>query len=116
MKCVVDGTLVLWGAGAYVVAPTALGVLSALVFWLRRNMLLGNAIGSAVIAVVMIFHILQFLANALGANSTILDLSDTWLPMGVLVVLGWVDVLLLFFIGGAVESRVKRRIIRPEDF
>jgi hypothetical protein len=30
--------------------------------------------------------------------------------------MGWVDVLILFFISGAVEDRVKRRFINPDDF
>ncbi|MFN3704390.1 MAG: hypothetical protein ACK4WM_00105 [Thermoflexales bacterium] len=111
-----DVALMIWGLGVYVLAPTLLGALSALAFWLRRNMLLGNAIGSTVIAVVMIFHILQFLANTFNASSTILDLNDAWLPLGALVITGWVDVLLLFVVGGIVESRVKHRMISPEDF
>jgi hypothetical protein len=42
--------------------------------------------------------------------------NNILLPLGVLVFLGWLDVLILFFLSGAVENRVKKRIINPDDF
>ena len=102
-----------WWGLIYVLLPTALGALAGLPFWLRRRVLLGNAVGSTVIAVVMIAFILQLIFSQL-ANG-FLTQADL-LPVGVLVVAGWVDVLLMFFLSGAVEDRVKRRIIRPDDF
>ncbi|MCS7054962.1 MAG: hypothetical protein NZM18_02135 [Thermoflexales bacterium] len=102
-----------WWGLIYVLLPIALGTIAALPFWLKRRVLLGNAIGSAVIAVIMIAFIIQLFAGLLSAG--FLAQADL-LPVGALVVIGWIDVLVLFFLSGAVESRVKQRIINPDDF
>lgn len=102
-----------WWGLIYVLLPVALGAGAALPFWLKRRMLLGNAIGSTVIAVVMIAFIIQLFASLLSAG--FLSQADL-LPVGALVLVGWVDVLILFFLSGAVENRVKRRIVNPDDF
>lgn len=110
MDLVLD--LAWWGL-VYVLLPVALGSIAALPFWLKRRMLLGNAIGSTVIAVVMIAFIIQLFASLL---STGFLSQASLLPVGALVLVGWVDVLILFFLSGAVENRVKRRIVNPDDF
>ncbi|GIV84506.1 MAG: hypothetical protein KatS3mg052_1513 [Candidatus Roseilinea sp.] len=102
-----------WWGLVYMLLPVALGSLAALPFWLKRRVLLGNAIGSTVIAVVMIAFILQLFASLI---STGFLSPENLLPVGALVFVGWVDVLILFFLSGAVENRVKRRIINVEDF
>lgn len=104
----------LWWALVYGVFPIALGSLVALPFWLKRRMVIGNAAGSTAIAIIMTGLILQFLASALS-ETALLDTQEWLLPMGVLVVAGWIDVLVMFFIGGFVESRVQSHIARPED-
>jgi hypothetical protein len=105
---------VLWGALIYVLLPTALGSAAALWFWLKRRMIIGNAIGSAVIAVIMIVFIVQRFADSFTQTATQPD--AIFIPLLVLVGLGWLDVLIMFFISGAVEDRVKRRIVNPDDF
>ena len=102
-----------WWGLIYVLFPTALGALAGLPFWLRRRVLLGNAVGSTVIAVVMIAFILQLIFSRLADG---FFARAELLPAGLLVAAGWVDVLLMFFLSGAVEDRVKRRIIKPDDF
>jgi hypothetical protein len=102
-----------WWGLIYVLLPVALGTLAALPFWWKRRMLLGNALGSAAIAIVMIVFILQVFAS--GISSGFLT-QDSLAPLGVLVILGWVDVLILFFVSGAVEERVKKRVVNPDDF
>lgn len=102
-----------WWGLVYVLLPVTLGAIAALPFWLKRRMLLGNAIGSTVIAVVMIAFIIQLFASLIATG---LPSQANLLPVGALVLVGWVDVLILFFLGGAVENRVKRRVINPDDF
>ncbi|MCS6773255.1 MAG: hypothetical protein RMM31_06685 [Anaerolineae bacterium] len=104
----------LWWVLVYGLFPIALGSLVALPFWLKRRMVVGSAAGSAAIAIVMTALILQFLVSALS-ESALLDTQAWLLPMGALVVAGWVDVLVMFFIGGFVESRVRSRVVRPDD-
>ncbi|MCL6509137.1 MAG: hypothetical protein K6U78_00465 [Anaerolineae bacterium] len=110
MDLVLD--LAWWGL-VYVLLPTALGSAAALPLWLKRRVLLGNAIGSAIIAVVMIIYIIQFFVSLLSVG--FLTQTDL-LPIGLLVLVGWADVLILFFLSGAVENRVKRRVVNPDDF
>lgn len=105
---------VLWGALIYVLVPVVLGALVAVWFWRKRRMIIGNAIGSGVIAITMIVFIVQVFAASTNANS--LDPNAMLLPLGGLVALGWVDVLILFFVSGAVEERVKKRVVNPDDF
>ena len=105
---------VLWGALIYVVVPVALGALVAVWFWRKRRMIIGNAIGSAVIAVTMIVFIVQVFAASTNTNAV--NPNDMLLPLGGLVGLGWIDVLILFFVSGAVEERVKKRVVNPDDF
>lgn len=102
-----------WWGLIYILLPVALGTLGALTFWLKRRMLLGNAVGSTIIAVVMIVFILQALTSQLSSGFVS---QEGLIPIGLLVLAGWVDVLILFFVGGAVEDRVKRRIVNPDDF
>ncbi len=102
-----------WWGLIYVLLPVALGSLAALPFWLRRRVLLGNALGSTVIAVVMIVYIIQLFASLL---TTSFVMQSDLVPVGLLVLVGWLDVLVLFFLSGAVENRVKRRIVNPDDF
>lgn len=104
----------LWWALVYGAFPVASGSLVALPFWLKRRMVLGNAVGSAVIAGVMTALILQFLLSALD-ETALLDAQSWLVPTGALVVAGWVDVLVMFFIGGFVESRLRSPMVRPED-
>lgn len=104
-----------WWGLIYMLLPVTLGMIAALPFWLKRRILLGNAIGSTVIAVVMIAFIIQLFASLI-ATGLPLPSQANLLPVGALVLVGWVDVLILFFLGGAVENRVKRRVINPDDF
>lgn len=97
----------------YVVIPTALGVAAAFAFWLKRRILLGNAVGSGVIAAVMVLFILQRFATFSAAPA---PTGDPISPMLILALLGWLDVFLVFLISGFVEDRVKKRIINPNDF
>lgn len=105
---------VLWGALIYMLLPTTLGAAAALPFWLKRRMIMGNAIGSVVIAVVMIVFIIRQFADSI--NRTAAQPDAIYVPLLVLVGLGWLDVLIMFFLSGAVEDRVKRRIVNPDDF
>lgn len=102
-----------WWGLVYVLLPTAIGVAAALPFWLKRRVLLGNAIGSAVIAVVMIVYIIQLFVSLISVGFLT---QANLLPVALLVLIGWADVLMLFFLSGAVENRVKRRIVNPDDF
>jgi hypothetical protein len=103
-----------WYALIYMLVPTTLGALAALPFWMKRRVLLGNALGSAVIAVVMIFFILRVFAQSFSAIA--LDPGGMFPTLAGLVFVGWIDVLILFFLSGAVENRVKKRIVNPDDF
>lgn len=105
---------VLIDAAVLLVLPVALAALVALPFWWRRRILIGNALGSAVIGVWMIVIIIQRFSVYFVAPSA--DAAAILTPLLVPAVLGWVDVLILFFISGAVEERVKRRYINPDDF
>ncbi len=107
---------ILWGAFIYVIVPTALGAAAAFLFWRKRRIIIGNAIGSGVIAVVMILFIIQLFGAATTGSVLSTSPDGIMLPMGGLVALGWLDVLLLFFLSGAVEERVKKRIVNPDDF
>ncbi len=107
---------VLWGALLYVLLPTTLGVGVAIWFWRKRRILIGNALGSGVIAVVMIVFIIQLFGAATTSRVLSTSPDGIMLPMGGLVLLGWLDVLILFFLSGAVEARVKKRIVNPDDF
>jgi hypothetical protein len=98
------------------VLPVAAGSLCALPLWLKRRMILGNAIGSAVIAVIMIVVILQRFSAFFATDVSTVRVDSALMSMLLPAVLGWLDVLFLFFIGGAVEDRVKRKIINPDDF
>ena len=106
---------ILWYALVYVIFPTALGAAAAWLFWRKRRVLIGNAIGSAVIGVTMIVFIIQ-LFGVLTASGNVQRMDDLLVPLGGLVAVGWVDVLLLFFLSGAVEDQVKKRIVNPDDF
>ena len=106
---------ILWYALVYVIFPAALGSAAAWLFWRKRRVLIGNAIGSAVIGVTMIFFIIQ-LFGVLSGSGTVQRMDDLILPLGGLVALGWVDVLLLFILSGLVEDQVKKRIVNPDDF
>lgn len=97
----------------YVVFPTALGVAAAFAFWMKRRILLGNAVGSGVIAVVMVLFILQRFAAFTSEPATP---GDPISPMLVLALLGWLDVFIVFILSGFVEDRVKKRVVNPNDF
>jgi len=105
---------VLIDAAVLVLLPVALAALVALPFWWRRRILIGNALGSALIGVWMIVIIIQRFSVYFVAPSA--DAVGILTPLLVPAVLGWVDVLILFFISGAVEERAKRRYINPDDF
>jgi len=102
-----------WWGLVYVSLPVAIGAAAALPFWLKRRVLLGNAIGSAVIAVIMIAYIIQLFASLISIGFLT---QANLLPVGLLVLVGWADVLVLFFLSSAVENRVKRRVVNPDDF
>lgn len=101
-------------AAMLVVLPVALAALIALPFWVRRRILIGNALGSAVIGLWMIVIIIQRFSVYFTAPIT--DSTAILLPLVTPAVIGWVDVLILFFLSGAVEERAKRRHINPDDF
>ena len=97
-----------------VVLPVALAALVALPFWWRRRILIGNALGSALIGVWMIVIIIQRFSVYFVAPSA--DAVGILTPLLLPAVVGWVNVLILFFISGAVEERAKRHYINPDDF
>lgn len=97
-----------------VVLPVALAALVALPFWSRRRILIGNALGSAVIGVWMIVIIVQRFSVYFTAPSA--DPNAILLPLVLPAIVGWVDVLILFFLSGAVEERAKKRYVNPDDF
>ena len=103
-----------WYGLIYVLVPIALGALVALPFWMKRRVLMGNAFGSVVIAIVMIVFILQVFAQSF--DDIALNPGGMFPTLATLVFVGWVDVLILFFLSGAVENRVKKRIVNPDDF
>ncbi len=105
---------VLIDAAVLVLLPVGLASLLALPFWMRRRILIGNALGSALIGVWMIVIILQRFSVYFVAPSA--DAGAILTPLLVPAVVGWVDVLIVFFISGAVEERAKRRYINPDDF
>lgn len=107
---------VAWYGLWYVLLPVLAGVLCALPFWLKRRMIMGNAIGSGVIAVIMIVVIIQRFSAFFATDVASVQTESALLYMLLPAVIGWLDVLFLFFIGGAVEDRVKRRFINPDDF
>lgn len=107
-------TEVLFDAAMLMVLPVALAALVALPFWARRRILIGNALGSAIIGVWMIVIILQRFSVFFVAPSANPD--SILLPLLVPAIVGWVDVLILFFLSGIVEERAKKRYINPDDF
>lgn len=107
-------TDLLFDAAVLVLLPVALGVLVALPFWSRRRILIGNALGSAVIGVWMIVLIIQRFSVYFTAPVT--DPNAILLPLVLPAIVGWVDVLILFFLSGTAEERAKKRYINPDDF
>lgn len=107
-------TYLLWDVLLYILFPVLLASLTGFAFWRKRRVLLGNAIGSGIIAAVMIGFILarfgEFMANPVPSQAPVMT-------MLVLAGLGWLDVFILFFISGFVEDRVQRKTpMRPDDF
>lgn len=103
----------LFDALIYVGFPALLGTCAAFPFWWKRRVLLGNAVGSGVIAVVMVLFILQRFA---ASTAEPVITADPISPMLVLALLGWLDVFIVFIISGFVEDHVKKRIVNPNDF
>lgn len=107
-------TDVLIDAAVLVLLPVALAALVALPFWARRRILIGNALGSAVIGVWMIVIIIQRFSVYFVEPS--IDAGAILTPLLLPAIVGWVDVLILFFLSGIVEERAKKRYINPDDF
>ncbi len=98
----------------YIILPVAMASVAGLLFWVKRRILIGNAIGSGIIATIMILFILQRLGEFMG-NPTPSQTPAT--AMLALAGVGWLDVFILFFISGFVEDRVRKNSsIRPDDF
>jgi hypothetical protein len=111
--------MIAWGevlidAAVLLVLPLALALALAWPFWQRRRVLIGNALGSALIGAWMLVLIIQRFSVYFIEPSA--DAVAILTPLLLPVLFGWVDVLILFFISGAVEDRVKRRFINPDDF
>lgn len=105
---------VLWDVARYGVFPVALAALAGFLFWRKGRVLLGNAIGSGIIAAIMVLFILArfgaFMANPIPGQEPIN-------AMLLLAVVGWVDVFALFVISGVAEDRARiRQPIQPDDF
>jgi hypothetical protein len=105
---------VLIDALVLVVLPLALAVAVAWPLWQRRRVILANALGSALIGVWMLVLIIQRFSVYFIEPSA--DAVAILAPLLLPVLFGWANVLALFFISGAVEDRVKRRFINPDDF
>lgn len=98
----------------YIIFPVAVASVVGLLFWVKRRVLIGNAVGSGIIATIMILFILQRLGEFMGSPTPGQNPSTA---MIVLAGVGWLDVFILFFISGFVEDRVRKNsAIRPDDF
>lgn len=104
--------LLFWAVYA-VLLPSVLACLSALPFWYKRRILLGNLIGSLLVALIVIVLIWQQYGTAVQSSQTcancLTDVNTLFVPFFILVGLGWLDVLLVLIVGGIVESRRKVR-------
>jgi NADH:ubiquinone oxidoreductase subunit 6 (subunit J) len=100
-----------------VLLPLTLGTLAALPAWLKRHPILGNLIGSGVIAAVIFVLIwqqygafVQAQAACAGSSAGCAASAEAlYMPYLIMVVLGWVDVFILLFLSGMVEDRLKSR-------
>lgn len=98
----------------YIIFPVALASVAGLLFWVKRRVLIGNAVGSGIITAIMVLFILQRLGEFMG-NPTPSQSPTT--AMLILAGVGWLDVFILFFVSGFVEDRVRKNSsIRPDDF
>jgi hypothetical protein len=98
----------------YIIIPTFIALIIALPIWLSKRIILGNIIGSGVIAVIMIFWIVTVFAEAF-ANPALLQ-EPPLTRMIVIGVLGWVDVFILLIFSGRTEDYLRKKSINPDLF
>ena len=102
-----------------VIIPLMVGALCALPLWWRRKVIVGNLIGSIVIAVAVFVMIWQQYGALVRTQancsqqwtSNCADITGVsqYTPYLILVLLGWVDVFFLLVISGIVEDRLRPR-------
>ena len=105
-----------------VMLPTVLAAVAGLPFWIKRRTVLGNLVGSGLIAGAMIVLIWQGYGDFVGEQEActtagtcgLLSVEGIFTRFLGFVVIGWMDVLLILILGGVVEQRVKRRSPRRE--
>ncbi|MCW1969822.1 MAG: hypothetical protein KIH69_017045 [Anaerolineae bacterium] len=111
----------------YVVFPLSCGGLIALPLWLRRKIMIGNVIGSVVIALIMVVLVMRAYGNFVGDQDACRqsnyesvvcnqDSMDVIYTMFGLVGVSWLDVFGLFALSGVVEDSQRRRNINPDMF
>ncbi len=117
----------IFGALLYVVFPLLCGGLIALPFWLSRKIMIGNIIGSVIIAFIMVILVMRTYGNFIGDQDICRqsnyespvcnqDSTDIIYTMFGLVGVSWLDVFGLFAISGRVEDSQRRRNINPDMF
>ena len=100
-----------------VILPLVPATLVALPFWLKRKAVLGNIVGSCVIAAVIFVLIWQQYGAYVQAQSACSQtnigctgsVDSPYTQYLLMVLIGWVDVFFLLVISGIVEDRQKRR-------
>jgi hypothetical protein len=98
----------------YIVVPTAIALVVSLPIWLSKRIILGNVIGSGIIAVIMIFWIVVVFAEAFANPAQLQDPPLT--RMIIIGVLGWVDVFILLIFSGRTEDYLRKKSINPDMF
>jgi hypothetical protein len=115
------------GVLMYVVFPLVCGIIAASPFWYKRRIIIGNIIGSLIIAFIMIIMVLRTYGEYVGDREACRqsnyelpvcqqdDLSIIYNMFG-LVGVSWLDVFGLFALSGFVEDKQRARNINPELF
>jgi hypothetical protein len=106
-----------------ILLPLGLGALAAIWPWIKHKAIMGNLLGSFVIAAVIFLLIWQQYGAYVDAMTACSQgLSDCppsgiemYTPYLMLVFMGWVDVFLLLIISGVIEDRTKRRWPDPSQ-
>ena len=109
--------------GLGVLLPLAIAAPLAWPFWRKRRVMLGNILGSGIVAlaiVVLIWReygvLTDWQTQCGNASGCLRDFDSVYTPFLLLVVLGWLDAFILLVLSGIVEDRAKKTWIRPEQF
>ncbi len=102
--------------------PIALGTLVGFPFWRKRRVILGNVLASVAVAIVILFLIARAFGLFFACSSAQEPdcISQSGLDFGArvligLAVVGWLDVFVLLLIGGMIEDRARKGMLRVED-